>query len=372
LPQLHGPATADTSVQFVVAPGLDVLNAMYFTFLAGEYEGVGEWPVEARRRLDPALRDEMNLLFTFPRGEPGILGALTDTSFLHPETWGSVDDLLAYLRDLPADGAPQPERLGIRGLAAYALRWPCDEQVSPAPPPASVSRAQFARALQGAAGAPDRDTALALYDGAEQLRARMLRAVRRFYDEHYRPDEARRLECMRRSVEAHTGDSRADPQELMDRIAQRHINCIDIEAPGAYQRFVFTPSLDVGVYNSCADVPPVHGFFYRCEPQFVRALPAEDVDTERLAGIYRALADEQRLRILRLLQGRELYAQEIVERTGLHQSVVSRHLSFLKAVGLVTVRPQNTMKFYALNPVMGDQLREAVDRLIPARVEGRR
>ena len=66
-----------------------------------------------------------------------------------------------------------------------------------------------------------------------------------------------------------------------------------------------------------------------------------------MALVYRALSDEHRLRILRLLHHGELYAQEIVERTGLHQSVVSRHLTFMKAVGLVNVRRQNNMKFYS-------------------------
>jgi DNA-binding transcriptional ArsR family regulator len=40
-----------------------------------------------------------------------------------------------------------------------------------------------------------------------------------------------------------------------------------------------------------------------------------------------------------------------VERTGLHQSVVSRHLAFMKAVGLVSARRQNNMKFFSLTPL---------------------
>ena len=81
--------------------------------------------------------------------------------------------------------------------------------------------------------------------------------------------------------------------------------------------------------------------------------PAEGDDdrAHRLALVYKALSDEQRLRILSLLRGNELYAQEIVERTGLHQSVVSRHLAFMKAVGLVSARRQNNMKFFSLTPL---------------------
>jgi DNA-binding transcriptional ArsR family regulator len=85
-----------------------------------------------------------------------------------------------------------------------------------------------------------------------------------------------------------------------------------------------------------------------------------------MALLYKALSDEQRLRILRELRRGELYAQEIVERTGVHQSVVSRHLSFLKAVGLVNVRRQNNMKFYSLNGELREELRQCIDAVLPA------
>lgn len=69
----------------------------------------------------------------------------------------------------------------------------------------------------------------------------------------------------------------------------------------------------------------------------------------------------QRLRILHMLQGREMYAREIVDRMSLHQSVVSRHLSFLRAVGLVTIRKHNNMKFFSLNPEITEQLSKTLD-----------
>jgi ArsR family transcriptional regulator len=90
------------------------------------------------------------------------------------------------------------------------------------------------------------------------------------------------------------------------------------------------------------------------------------MEETRRARIYKALADEQRLRILRLLRGREMYAQEIVEATGIHQSVVSRHLTFMKAVGLVNARRQNNMKFFSVNVGIRDELAGALDLLAPA------
>ena len=133
---------------------------------------------------------------------------------------------------------------------------------------------------------------------------------------------------------------------------------------GPHDQYIFVPSIDVGIYSSCIDYGPIHALYYQCEAQF-RGVPDGDDVTQRMALVYRALSDEQRLRILHLLHGGELYAQEIIERTGLHQSVVSRHLSFMKAVGLVNVRKQNNMKFYSLNHEAGEELRRAVDVFLP-------
>jgi ArsR family transcriptional regulator len=169
---------------------------------------------------------------------------------------------------------------------------------------------------------------------------------------------------MQRTADARNGRHVDDIDDLLRELTGRNVSCIK-DAPGEYKHHVFVPSLDVGPYSSCADFPPVHGVFFRCEPRFM-GVATEEYDAASLALVYRALADEQRLRILHLLHEGERYAQEIVARTGLHQSVVSRHLSFLKAVNLVTVRRQNNMKFYALNPTMRERLAGALEALLPS------
>ncbi|MEX2314930.1 MAG: metalloregulator ArsR/SmtB family transcription factor, partial [Thermomicrobiales bacterium] len=65
----------------------------------------------------------------------------------------------------------------------------------------------------------------------------------------------------------------------------------------------------------------------------------------------RAMSDPSRMRIIEMLREKELYAQEIVARLGISQSAVSRHLSTLESADLVTVRPSNGMKFYAIDRV---------------------
>ncbi|HEX5480132.1 MAG TPA: helix-turn-helix domain-containing protein [Dehalococcoidia bacterium] len=370
--QVDRPAAA-TGIEFSTSPVLDLVNAMYFTALAETQEGVDEWPKRTRAGMDRALRAELDLLFTFPRSEPGIMGALNDTLFFHREAWSDVDALLDFVRTLPADGTPDPREPGIQGLALYALRWPGHNEPYVLQTGTSM-RSALADALD--AGPPEIDcasspdshcdpaTALALFDDPESLRARILQLIRRFYDEHYRPDETRRQASMRRSAEAHETDRSRDARDVARIVQGRNSSCLETVCTGDYKTHVFVPSLDVGVYNSCIDYAALHALYYACEPRY-RGVAEDDEAVARLALVYRALADEQRLRVLRLLRDGELYAQEIVERTGLHQSVVSRHLSFMKAVGLVNARRQNNMKFYSLNRDAGEDLRQAVELLLP-------
>ncbi len=73
----------------------------------------------------------------------------------------------------------------------------------------------------------------------------------------------------------------------------------------------------------------------------------------RLTGILKALADPTRIRILHLLEGREeLCVCEITEALRLPQYTVSRHLSILKAAGVVADWRQGKWMHYSLDPAM--------------------
>ena len=65
--------------------------------------------------------------------------------------------------------------------------------------------------------------------------------------------------------------------------------------------------------------------------------PLRDRQLRRLAGAAKALADPNRIRILRLLAGQEgpLCACDVVGHTDLSQPTVSHHLKVLKEAGLL-------------------------------------
>ena len=367
MPRLNNtPQAPATRVEFVASPVLDMVNAMFFTSLVPQMDGVDGWPERLRGEMAPDLLADLDFLYTYPAADPGIMGVFGDNLFAHPECWGSVESLVRYLRAMPPGDTGSEADPGIQGLIYQAtFRYPEEAETAPyrtLPPGEAIERRM--RDL----GDRDAGAIMSIYGRPEELRERMGRLIERFFDEHYREEMPQRLPSLERSVAAHRDDTGADPAQLMTRLTGRPTSCLEgggfCEAGGPYRRLIFTPSLDMGPYNSCAIVDGIHGLYYACEPQF-RGAPAEAQETERTARIFKALGDEQRLRILRLLREREMYAQEIVERTRLHQSVVSRHLAFMKAVGLVRVRRQNNMKFFSLNPAMREELQPTLD-LFPA------
>ncbi len=77
--------------------------------------------------------------------------------------------------------------------------------------------------------------------------------------------------------------------------------------------------------------------------------------------LYRALGDETRLRILRLLVDRDLYLTELAEQLELSKPTTKHHLTQLRAAGLVTVTEEGGLTYYSLRR---DRVAEAGSELM--------
>ena len=69
-----------------------------------------------------------------------------------------------------------------------------------------------------------------------------------------------------------------------------------------------------------------------------------------LVELFKALADETRLRILNLLYERELCVCDVMSVLNITQSKASRHLIVLKRVGLASDRREAQWMYYSLVP----------------------
>jgi DNA-binding transcriptional ArsR family regulator len=125
--------------------------------------------------------------------------------------------------------------------------------------------------------------------------------------------------------EAATEGMRLYPSDLLKQVIltpQYHARPLVTSA--IYDEFVFTS-------YSCDVLPPEEG------------RPAAG-----LLRLTRALSDETRLFILRLLTGRQLNFTEIVKVVGLSKSTIHYHLIALRAAGLVIVHSNGKSTSYSL------------------------
>ena len=75
---------------------------------------------------------------------------------------------------------------------------------------------------------------------------------------------------------------------------------------------------------------------------------SKEVVTLNIVNVLKALSDETRLRILNLLYEKELCVCDINESLDIMQTKASRHLSYLKKMGLIKGRKQAQWVYYSI------------------------
>jgi DNA-binding transcriptional ArsR family regulator len=172
---------------------------------------------------------------------------------------------------------------------------------------------------------------------------RAIRRVVRAWHERFEPIEARIARFEQRDADARRADlARLPSSDFIER-ATGGVRWV----PDAkIRRVLLAPTYFCRPYNYVFGGRDWHLY---CYPLADGALDAErDAVPSSLVRLYRALGDESRLRILRLLADGDLYLTEIAERMGLSKPTVSHHLALLRACSLVSTTESGNMMYYSL------------------------
>ena len=113
------------------------------------------------------------------------------------------------------------------------------------------------------------------------------------------------------------------------------------------RRVILAPSYFSRPYNVLMNSADWRRFGY---PVSDDALEASDplAAPQAVVRLHRALGDETRLRILKLLAGRDLYLTEIAQHLELSKPTIKHHLALLRSAGLVTITESGTVIYYSL------------------------
>ena len=113
------------------------------------------------------------------------------------------------------------------------------------------------------------------------------------------------------------------------------------------RRVILAPSYFSRPYNYLLTGNDWRFFGY---PVSDEALDADDrlAPPPAVVRLHRALGDETRLRILKLLSSRDLYLTEIAQQLDLSKPTIKHHLAILRSAGLVTIVEAGTVLYYSL------------------------
>jgi DNA-binding transcriptional ArsR family regulator len=128
---------------------------------------------------------------------------------------------------------------------------------------------------------------------------------------------------------------------------ERTTNGVRLLPERAIRRVVLAPSYFGRPYNALTRVGDTQ---LVCYPISDTSLGAASRTTPPVSTIrlYRALGDETRLKILRLLADQDRYLTELATQLDLSKPTISHHLAQLRSAGLVTTTEQGNLTYYSL------------------------
>ena len=101
-------------------------------------------------------------------------------------------------------------------------------------------------------------------------------------------------------------------------------------------------------------------------PCCTTAPPPRVRNAAELAAVYRALADETRLRLLALIRGGEVCVCHLHASLRLPQPTISRHLAYLRRARLVEARREGVWMHYRLAAPPSPVVQQVIDSALHA------
>jgi DNA-binding transcriptional ArsR family regulator len=177
--------------------------------------------------------------------------------------------------------------------------------------------------------------------GADQVKERLLEILRRWYAEVYRPNADTALAALERDAQAKRELARTRTPEQLVELATNGVQYAP--APGV-GRIVLFPGYWQRPWVLMNDYKHVKIFCY----PLALAHGADGPTPAELARLYKALADEGRLKLLKRVSEGPMTLTEAAQALGVAKSTAHHHLAMLRHAGFVVTREEGDEKVYNL------------------------
>ncbi len=186
---------------------------------------------------------------------------------------------------------------------------------------------------------------------AEMIKATLLDILRQWYDQVFHTLEEQIQPILERDAAAKNAVKASMTPE---RFVEYATNGIEYVAEPGIRRVVLVPSFIMRPWNEYTEH---HDMKIFCYPVADESLDKDrNVPSARLVRLYKALADERRLRVLKLLTTRSYSLQEIADEFGVSKTTMHYHLGTLRTAGLVLA--QSDKNVYSLRRDMVPKVSE--------------
>ena len=204
-----------------------------------------------------------------------------------------------------------------------------------------------------------RESFAAVLDDVDTMADRA-RLVLRTWLRHFAEIEPRIGRIIRRDADERARDAATlAPADLIERTTG---GIRWLSEPGI-RRVILAPAYFVRPYNYLLGGDDWRLFGY---PVADSALDPVDpmAPPQALVRLNRALGDDTRLRILRLLRDRDLYLTEIAQALELSKPTIKHHLAQLRSAGLVTLTEEGGLSYYSLRRARLDDASAELKRFL--------
>lgn len=180
--------------------------------------------------------------------------------------------------------------------------------------------------------------------------------LHRWYNEVFRQQESHILPILARDVEAKRALQVSLPAE---EVIEAATGWEYVPEPGI-RRVVLLPSYVLRPWSTSGERAGTRIF---CYPVADESMTTErDMPPARLVRLVKALADERRLRVVKMLATGSYTLQEIADEFGVAKTTMQHHLTALRQAGLVRMRMSDYR--YSLRSEVLDSLGELLDEYV--------
>jgi len=337
------------AIEFTIEPFYNALGSLQLLNEVETLSGFSEWVTQTAAALPPALR-RMNFI---------VLDGLDLLFFCVPPLDPKHREFMDFVNHLSRQDPVALRARMLENLASIPLQYPQKWlQGQPIPTAEQLLCSQdayvaFMHTLVPAQ--PDlsiwQETHRLIADPPAMLDVAVTH-LKTMWEQVLAAEWARVQPMLQESVDAFKKLDFAPmtAAEAIRRVTERDLSAKFGTELADVERVVFIPSAHIGPYISkYKQSDTLYIVFGARLPRDAQTRSSALSRSDLLIRL-NALADDTRLRILELLtQHEELCAQDIIERLGLSQSTVSRHLSQLAATGYITERRREVAKCYSLN-----------------------